>query len=313
MLTARQKYAAQAIVTVFETGRPAPDYAAVACLPGDAGQLSYGRAQFSLASGSLALLLRDYIAAEDAAYAETLAPWLEAAMARDSVLNDDIALRVALADAGQDPVMCRAQDAMLDRLYWQPAVKIADRYGFIEPLSSAVIYDGCVHGSFWPRAHEASEAVGEPHIAGERQWVLAYLSARRDWLSNHRNTLLRHTAYRPRALRLLADDNNWRLDLPFNVRGVVVSEKTLTRIAGKPPVAARLQEDAYLLCLTDPPMRSPAISQCAAALMQAGFPVPQTDIYNSEICEQVRRFQQNRGLLADGIIGPATRAELFAF
>lgn len=59
-LTPLQKNTAQAIVNIFETGRPFGDYARVSVLAGDAGHLSYGRSQVSLASGMLGELLTEY-------------------------------------------------------------------------------------------------------------------------------------------------------------------------------------------------------------------------------------------------------------
>ena len=55
-----QKAAAQAIVNIFETGSVRGDYGEVTLIPGDSGQLTYGRSQTTLASGNLFLLIQDY-------------------------------------------------------------------------------------------------------------------------------------------------------------------------------------------------------------------------------------------------------------
>ena len=51
-LTALQQSAAQAVVNIFETGSIRGNYSDVTLLPGDSGQLTYGRSQTTLASGT---------------------------------------------------------------------------------------------------------------------------------------------------------------------------------------------------------------------------------------------------------------------
>ena len=64
MLTSLQKKTVQAIVNIFETGRPYGDYGAVTVLKGDTGHLTYGRSQTTLGSGNLALLIHAYCDAD---------------------------------------------------------------------------------------------------------------------------------------------------------------------------------------------------------------------------------------------------------
>lgn len=77
MLTDLQKRTAQAIVNIFETGRVQGDYGKVTLLPGDAGHLTYGRSQTTLASGNLSLLVKNYCEADSAQFAGPLKAYLD--------------------------------------------------------------------------------------------------------------------------------------------------------------------------------------------------------------------------------------------
>ena len=65
VLTEVQKRVSQAIVNIFETGKPGGKYGKVTLLPGDPGHLTYGRSQTTLASGNLYLLIKAYTEHED--------------------------------------------------------------------------------------------------------------------------------------------------------------------------------------------------------------------------------------------------------
>src|SRR5271170_4965844 len=89
VITELQKRTIQAIVNVFETGKAAGDYANVTVLPGDAGHLTYGRSQTTLASGGLWRLVENYCQAADGNTAEKLRPYLSRLEARDITLDLD--------------------------------------------------------------------------------------------------------------------------------------------------------------------------------------------------------------------------------
>ncbi|TAN61635.1 MAG: chitosanase, partial [Magnetospirillum sp.] len=124
-VTDLQKRTAQAIVNIFETGKALGDYGRVTFVEGDKGELTYGRSQATLASGSLAALIASYCQTPGATLAVALSPFLPALTARDSTLNLNMGLRGALHDAGADPVMRHCQDVFFDTRYWEPALKSA--------------------------------------------------------------------------------------------------------------------------------------------------------------------------------------------
>src|SRR5438132_5794829 len=122
-ITDLQKKTAQAIVNIFETGKVQGDYGRVTLLNGDAGHLTYGRSQTTLASGNLFLLIKAYCEAPGAEYADALQPYLDRLSNRDLTLDQDLTLRQLLQQAGADAVMHDTQDQFFDRVYWAPALQ----------------------------------------------------------------------------------------------------------------------------------------------------------------------------------------------
>ncbi|MEQ8267675.1 MAG: peptidoglycan-binding protein [Parvibaculum sp.] len=308
MLSELQKEAAKAIVNIFETGKVRGDYARVTLLTGDSGHLTYGRAQTTLGSGNLYLLLKDYCAAPGAAYARGLKPYLPRTADIDLGLDTDWTFRGLLKDAGADPVMCETQDAFFDRVFWTPAVTAASKLGLVEALSVAIVYDGAVHGS-WAAIRDRTQAkAGVPSKAGERAWTRAYVRERRDWLANHANTLLRKTAYRMEAFEALLAAGNWPLSLPISVRGVRIDETTL---GYRPPVNASAADAATRnLRLTDPHMTGNDVRALENALVTEGYAINCDGIFDEGLEGALKSFQRDHGLVADGIAGPATRTIL---
>ncbi|HKO06048.1 MAG TPA: chitosanase [Candidatus Acidoferrales bacterium] len=234
MLTDLQKRTIQAIVNVFETGKPAGDYANVTLLPGDAGHLTYGRSQTTLASGNLCRLIEDYCAAAAGSTAADLLAYLPRLAAPDLTLDGDAAFRALLRQAGADPVMHRVQDEFFDRAYWEPSLRAAQHVGLDTPLATAVVYDSFIHGA-WKRIHDATTAqLGLPSASGasaattdERVWVREYIALRRDWLATHPNPVLRRAVYRMDTFAALAEAGNWELALPVVAHGVTIDEPAL--------------------------------------------------------------------------------------
>jgi chitosanase len=247
-LTFTQKRTAEAIVNVFETGRVAGDYGRVTVTPGDAGHLTYGRTQTTLASGGLALLVSDYCDA-NGVFAGALRPYLPALEACDVSLDTDGTLHDILRRAGMDPTMRRVQDGFFDRVYWQPALQSAEAARLCWPLSVAVVYDSVVHGSYARMRRRATGEAGSPDLAGEKRWISTYVEVRRRWLATHRNPLLRRTVYRMDAFASLIREGRWTLRLPLTVRGVVINRTTLDGVPDVPVVASAADPSERALLL----------------------------------------------------------------
>lgn len=309
MVTELQKKAAQAIVNVFETGRPQGDYGQVTYHPKDPGELTYGRSQTTLAGGNLYLLIRDYCATPDGIYGPQLAPYLDRLAKKDSSLNFDERLKGILRDAGRDPVMRECQDRFFDRVYWEPSVASAQNIGVGTALGVSVVYDSRVHGS-WARIRDLTMAeLGSPAQAGEKVWIDGYVRRRQEWLANHANRLLRKTVYRMESFRGLMAENKWGLELPFTVRGVRIDESVLlgapVRVSAEEPGAARI------LRLETPAQRGEDVRRLQEALVRAGHAVTVDGVFGPETDRAVKAFQKATGTLkVDGIVGPATRTAL---
>ena len=308
MVTELQKTCVQAIVNVFETGRVLGDYGKVTLLTGDTGHLTYGRSQTTLASGNLYSLLKDYCAAADADYAEAIALFLPRLEDIDLGLDHDLGFRGLLETAGEDPVMQRIQDAFFDRVYWTPAVRSADHIGVESGLGMAAVYDGRIHGSWHRMRDRTNELHGAPSTAGEQAWIGRYIEVRRDWFANHSNTLLRRTVYRMEALGGLIADDNWALDLPFTVHGLVIDDAALN---GAFPVRASAEvTEVRLLRLRRPFMYGDDVRDLQQALLNAGLDVDIDGAFGPATEAAGAQYQEWEKLIADGMVGPATRASL---
>lgn len=310
MLTDLQKQSAQAIVNIFETGRVLGEYGQVTLLAGDTGHLTYGRAQTTLASGNLALLIDSYCAAAGAQFADGLRPFLPSLHAKDTALDTDAGLRELLRRAGGDPVMRREQDAFFDRVYWGPAVRSADFIGAETALGTAIVYDSHIHGAWHVLRDRTNEEFDTLAVLGETTWFDRYVETRQNWLANNANVLLHKTVYRMEAFRELIDADSWALALPFTVRGRIVNQAALAGATEPVENAWAGADDARLLKLTDPFMRGDDVRAVQQALADAGVDVTVDGVFGPDTRVAVRLFQEREELRADGIVGPATRSLL---
>lgn len=308
MLNDLQKQAAQAIVNIFETGRPRGEYGRVTLLAGDTGHLTYGRAQTTLASGNLHLLIKAYCAADGALHAAALATFLDRLEAIDLALDDAAALHEALRAAGDDPVMQAEQDAFFDRVYWAPALRSADYIGAESALGTAIVYDSRIHGSWHAIRDRTIAQDGALAALGEEAWFARYVETRRDWLANHANALLRRTVYRMESFAGLMAEENWALALPFTVRGMRIDADTLR--ADEPVTAWAGEAADRVLKLRDPRMEGDDVRAIQRALADAGIAAEPDGVFGPATDAAVRGYQEREGLLADGIVGPATRSAL---
>lgn len=214
------------IVNIFETGRPESSYDSVRTLPGDPAILAYGFPQVTLSSGNLALLIYNYISNPEARYRIQLEPYLSRLKSVDPSLADDKSLHNILGRAGADPIMRQIQDEFFRRTYFEPAFRNAQQIGIKSLLGIATVYDSFLHGG-WPRIRDrTTDELGGTPLDGidEKRWIKTYLRKRIEWLENHSIQILRRVIYRPEALLKLAEDDNWELIPPFDIRGIVIDE-----------------------------------------------------------------------------------------
>ncbi len=306
MLTDLQRRTAQAIIHIFETGRPVGGYDTVTVLPGDTGHLTYGKLQTTLGSGNLFLLIDRYCGEPGALCADRLRPFLGRLRERDTSLDHDATLRGTLREAGGDPLMQAVQDAFFDRVFWHPAVASAEARKITSALGTTVVFDSFIHGS-WARMRDRTDqkAKGKARTS-EQAWIELYIATRRDWLANHTNRLLPRTVYRMDALKGLIDADKWDLPLPLTVRGQFIDEGVLDPASHVRAVS----DDERLLMLRSPMLRGADVKAVQQALNARGESLVEDGIYGHASAAAVRRFQALNGLSEDGIVGPATRSAL---
>lgn len=307
MLTSLQKRTAQAIVNIFETGKAIGDYGSVTLIPGDAGHLTYGRSQTTLASGNLALLMHAYCDASGQ-YSAALRPFLPAFDRLDLTLDTNEQMKAVLRSAGDDPVMKNVQDEFFDRVYWNPANEAATSIGITQALGVTVVYDSKIHGSFDRIRTMTDQQHGKAGAIGERTWVEAYVDVRRNWLATHPNEVLHKTVYRMDAFKGLISRNSWELPLPLTVRNVIISQELFNEGYELPVLSSAIASDERVLFLTTPMMEGNDVRR-----LQQVLKMPENKIdgkFGLQTESVVQAFQAAHGLNVDGKVGPATWQKL---
>ncbi len=224
ILTPQQKRIIEHVVNAFETGTADGDYSNISIYkdgPAHIRQVTYGRSQ-TTEYGHLGELVAMYVAA-DGQFSKDLKPYVS--KIGHEALVDDSDFKGLLKKAAKDAVMRSVQDAFFDKAYFDPAIKWATDYGFVEALSGLVIYDSFVHSggilSFLRRRFPEA-----PPVEGgrERKWIEQYVDVRQNWLANHANPILHGTVYRTKCFKAEIARGNWDLSqLPIDANGVKVS------------------------------------------------------------------------------------------
>lgn len=310
MVTRIQEMSIKAIVNIFETGSVLGDYSNVTLIPGDTGQLTYGRSQTTLTSGGLYLLVDGYCENTDALFSTALSPYLPALESMDPELNASIYFHNLLRASADDLVMREEQDRFFDEHYWHPAAGIAENNGIETPLGMAVVYDSTVHGSWLYIKRRTTAAIGTVHQAGERRWVQEYVSQRYDWLASHRRKDLRATAYRMETFKKLIDNGEWELALPQVIRGLEISEETLT--ARPPHVYDGPAPGSRDIMLTRPLTRGLDVRLVQVALSKPGndLAVKADGIFGRLSGFAVKAWQAKAGLQKTGVVDQAVFSAL---
>jgi chitosanase len=243
MLTQLQRRTVAAIVNVFETSSVVGHYSAVTFSASDAGHVSYGRAQASLASGNLGKLLQQYVGVAAAPFERALGPYVQAAIARDNKLDRDGYFQNLLRAAADDKAMRDTQDAFFDQNFLEKAVRAAEEAGLTTALGAALAYDAFIQGGWERVCNRTDSAVGPIAKAGEPEWIRGYIAQRRAWLISL-DSLASQTVYRMDAFQRLVELDQWDLALPLVVRTLEISDQTLNAFPadcydGSHPVGSR--------------------------------------------------------------------------
>jgi chitosanase len=307
MVLKAQAATIKAIVNLFETGRVLGDYGQVTVIAGDTGHLTFGRSQTTLGSGNLHTLLDRYCNNPGARFRLLLARVLPQTAARDAALDTDIRLHNVLRASADDEVMRDLQDEFFDEVYFDPAVRVADRMRIVSPLGQAVVYDSFVHGS-WPRIRDRVQ--GTPQTLGERAWIDAYVAARRQWLESHPRKDLRATVYRMDALRRLIELDAWGLPLPLVVRGAEISLVSLTGLPagafdGPQPGTRELS-----FVTSQALLRGLDVRLVQLALSEGGADIRADGVFGRASSASVAHHQRTAGLPVTGVADRALILDL---
>lgn len=225
-ISLEHKRVIQSILSVFETGKVDGDYGAAIVLQDGAG-ISYGKHQSTDRSDSLDAIVYRY-ADLGGRYSGDLARYLPQLEEDATALVDPENLPVwvrelmgLLTEAGRsDVLMQKAQDQIFDELYWSPAVDQAMAMKLVLPLSWLVVYDSTIHSGVHGVATIRRRFPQVPPSRGgdEKEWVKAYLNARRSWLAGSSKAAVQATVYRIDSMLQLVQENNWDLQTPLTLR-----------------------------------------------------------------------------------------------
>lgn len=220
------------ITSIFESGNPNGRPEAYQTY--DAGIISYGKHQATLASGTLGQVLQRYWELSQTPTSQKLRQtYGERILTRDASLREDGQLKKLLLDAAKDPAMIQAQDDIFARLFYNPAVRKTRQLGLQTPLGLACIYDTMIqHGPGGanhiigqaPTPSSLTEAAWLAAFLDKREAHLNYLADRNEQNGNSANArALRNSTYRVRELRALLEQGNLNLTGTLTVRTISFS------------------------------------------------------------------------------------------
>ena len=228
---------AAAIVSIFETSKPLGNYSAVAVLDDGAG-ISYGISQFTHRSGALQAVVERYLKNGGQVGAQPLRENLAALRVKSAKSIAELAantrFKAALRAAGVTREMRAAQGSIAHEMFMLPAIEICERMGFSEVLSLAVIHDSVVHGSLErirKRVLTTRDATAPGDSAFEHKWIAEYVTRRGEWLGGIAR--LRPTTYRTEFFKAQIGQNNWTLQLPAAVNGVLLTDEIVRQRASE--------------------------------------------------------------------------------
>ena len=224
------KRRAEALTSLFENGTTDIQYAYVEDIHDGRG-FTAGRAGFTTATGDALEVIALYTMRVPG---NALAPYLPrlrvlAASESGSAVGLD-GFAAAWSAAARDAAFRTAQDDVLDRLYFVPAMKRADSLHLTLPLARAALYDAIIQHGEGDDADglpallaRTSKAVAGTPASGvdEKRWLEAFFTVRRADLAHASDASTRQawseSVGRVDALRAVAATGNYELHGPIVV------------------------------------------------------------------------------------------------
>jgi len=229
-MTADQKRRAEQITSVFENGTPILDYAWIDNIDDGRGYTG-GRAGFTTATGDAYLVVQRYMdRVPNNPFAIYLPELKRLAENEDSNTSNLSGFTDTWRKAAQDPVFRAVQDQVVDELYYQPAMEVADDLGIKTAIGLAILYDTIIQhgGGTDPDSLEAivnrtKQTAGGSPASGvnELVWLNTFLDTRKTDLLNatdiETRTAWAASAGRVDVLRAVLQSGNTDLHGPIQI------------------------------------------------------------------------------------------------
>ena len=108
----------------------------------DAGVISYGIIQFTLAAGTLATIINNYLGRSNSQIAQQIRAFQARIQAMDQSLRNDPNLKNLLIQAAREPEMQLVQDELAIANYWSRTLEnYVKPRGYRHPLTHALLFD----------------------------------------------------------------------------------------------------------------------------------------------------------------------------
>jgi chitosanase len=226
--TAAQRHVADELTSIFENGTPVLQYGYLVDLHDGRGYTA-GRAGFCTATGDLLAVVERFVAARPRSPLARHLPRLRKLAATGSPSVAGLpGFPAAWRKAAKDRAMRAAQDAVVDREYYRPALGHVRRLGLRTPLAVAILDDSEVqHGDGTdpdgvPALIGRTIArVGGPGRVGEPAWLRTFLVVRRADLAHAYDPDTRaewaESVQRADALGQIVRAGNFPLRLPLSI------------------------------------------------------------------------------------------------
>lgn len=229
-LSAEQKHRAEQIISLFENDTIELQYGYVENIKDGRGYTS-GRAGFTTATGDAVEVVKLYTEKKPG---NDLAKYLPRLNELAESGSDDVGglegYPAAWAQAAEDSVFRAAQDEIVDREYYRPAMEASDQVGLKTALARACVYDTIIQhgGGEDPDGLPAILAKTEQSVGGtpktgvdEKVWLKAFLKIRRHVLENASDPATREawaqSTYRVKVLEFIEASGNYDLHGPIPI------------------------------------------------------------------------------------------------
>jgi chitosanase len=230
-LTHAQRIRVDKLISQFENSTSKIQYCYIEALDDGRGYTA-GRAGFTSATGDLLEVAQAYTdAVPDNPLADLLPRLRELAANGDGSLDGLEKLPQAWRDTCKDPRQRRIQDDVVDKEYYNPAVRHWRRLSLHRPLSLAAIYDAEIqHGdgedpdgvpAMLKRAAKRAHGTPRSMHVPETRFLKAFIHVRRATLAHAHDPSTRaawaETVERADVWRQLVDTGQWKLASPIRV------------------------------------------------------------------------------------------------